>query len=85
MRAFYFLLSVISASSPCPSVWTDGSSVGLGCLHFNPETGMDWNDASGYCQATQGSQLVEILTSEQMDFLKAELGSMESSVIFSCE
>ena len=42
---------------------------------------MDWNDASGYCQATEGSQLVEILTSEQMDFLKAELGSMESSVI----
>ena len=46
---------------------------------------MDWNDASGYCQATEGSQLVEILTSEQMDFLKAELGSMESSVIFSHE
>ena len=87
MREFYFFLSIVSASSSssslCPSGWTDGSSAGLGCLHFNAETGMDWNAASSYCKATEGASLVEILTPEQMDFLMAELASLEISVAFS--
>ena len=82
MREFYFFLSIVSASSSslCPSGWTDGSSAGLGCLHFNAETGMDWNAASSYCKATEGASLVEILTPGQMDFLMAELASLEISV-----
>ena len=65
----------------CPSGWRDGASVGLGCLLFSAETGMNWNDASDFCKTTQDrAHLIEILTSEQMDFMMAELGLFEAEV-----
>ena len=67
----------------CPAGWRDGSSVGMGCLQFNAQTGMDWNEAKDYCKTTElGASLVEILTSEQMDFIMVELGLLETTVKF---
>ena len=65
----------------CPAGWRDGSSVGLGCLLFNPETGLNWNEASDFCKTSQDSaHLIEILTSEQMDFMMVELALFEAEV-----
>ena len=65
----------------CPPGWTDGTSVGLGCLLFSAETGMNWNEASDFCKTTQDkAHLLEILTSEQMDFMMVELGLLEAVV-----
>ena len=65
----------------CPSGWRDGSSVGLGCLLFSAETAMNWNEASDFCRTGQDTaHLLEILTSEQMDFMMAELGLLEAAV-----
>ena len=66
----------------CPSGWRDASSEGLGCLLFSAETGMNWNEASDFCKASQdGAHLVEILTSEQMDFIMIELQLTEDVVM----
>ena len=67
----------------CPPGWRDGASVGLGCLLFSAETGMNWNDASDFCKTGTGqvrAHLIEIFTSEQMDFMMAELGLFEAEV-----
>ena len=74
-------LSLAVCVWPCPTGWRDAASVGLGCLLFNADTGMDWNAASEFCKGSQeGASLIEILTSEQMDFMMMELGTLEHTV-----
>ena len=66
----------------CPPDWRDGNSVGLGCLLFSADTAVNWNEASDFCKTTQDrAHLIEILTSEQMDFMMAELGLFEAVVL----
>ena len=76
------LVSLVSAKDvDCPPGWRDGSSVGLGCLLFSPETGLNWNDARDFCKTSQDrAHLIEILTSEQMDYMMAELALFEAEV-----
>ena len=83
MKNFSLILWLSLAVSvwPCPTGWRDAASVGLGCLLFNADTGMDWNAASEFCKGSEeGASLVEILTSEQMDFMMMELGTLEHTV-----
>ena len=65
----------------CPPDWRDGSSVGLGCLLFSAETALNWNEASDFCKTAEDTaHLLEILTSEHMDFMMVELGLLEAVV-----
>ena len=86
-RRCLLLLSVLfsalasSQDVDCPPGWRDGSSLGLGCLLFSADTALNWNEASDFCKATKDTaHLLEILTSEQMDFMMVELGLLEAEV-----
>merc|ERR1711879_217390 len=80
VSVFFILLSVaFVSSSDCPPGWSDGSSVGLGCLHYNGTALLVWTEAVAYCNtADERGALVEILTAEQMEFLVVELEALEA-------
>ena len=62
----------------CEEGWTDGGSVGLGCLLFNQEGKThDW--AAMVCQDL-GGHLVEIHSLPQLEFLRSELKSLEADI-----
>eukprot|EP00091_Calanus_sinicus_P006654 TRINITY_DN17361_c0_g1_i1.p1 TRINITY_DN17361_c0_g1~~TRINITY_DN17361_c0_g1_i1.p1 ORF type:complete len:169 (-),score=32.01 TRINITY_DN17361_c0_g1_i1:61-540(-) len=62
------LVSIVSASS-CPHGWYDGTSEGLGCVLFNGDSAYTWNSAQEYCHTEEESNLVEVFTPEQQEFL----------------
>ena len=53
--------------SPCPHNWVDATFVDLGCL--------PWEQANIYCHE-ENATLIEILTEEQLDFVRMELFSL---------
>ena len=56
----------------CEEDWTDGNSVGLGYLWIERFTTCNYEEAVRYCGERQ-SDLIEILTSEQMEFVVNKL------------
>ena len=66
-------LVAVQKSDLCPEQhWVDASYAGLGCLLFTNDT-RSWEESSNYCQDVEGARLVEVETSQQMDFLRSEL------------
>merc|ERR1719209_1699733 len=63
----------MAESSTCAAPWMDGSSVGLGCLHFSSENAMTWYDADAFCHDQHNSKLISIESSEQNEFVKMVL------------
>merc|ERR1712179_256552 len=56
----------------CPSGWTDGSSVGMGCLLFDSSQGYTWDKANDFCHSN-GANLVEIRSVGAMEYVKMML------------
>jgi len=63
--------STTSTTIICQDDWIDGSGVDLGCLYFE-ESGMSHSQAKELCESME-SQLVEIHTSNQLNFISSEL------------
>merc|ERR1719402_427219 len=78
---FFFCLTKLSSGTsiedeidnPCPEHWIHASLVDMGCLLFNSTYYYAWEGANVYCQSVENASLVEITTSEQMEFLQMEL------------
>ena len=56
----------------CEEIWTDGNSAGLGYLWMERFTTCNYEEAVRYCDERH-SHLIEILTSEQMEFVVNKL------------
>ena len=56
----------------CDEDWTDGNSVGLGYLWIERFTTCNYEEAVRYC-GERHSHLIEIFTSEQMEFVVNKL------------
>jgi len=63
--------STTSTTIFCQDDWIDGSGVDLGCLYIE-ESGMSHAQAQELCESME-SQLVEIHTSNQLNFISSEL------------
>ena len=50
----------------CEAGWSDGTSVGLGCLYFERGESMTYSDAKQYCN-NRDSNLLELETEDQME------------------
>ena len=66
----------IANKSSCDSGWSDGHSVGLGCLKF-AEDPMTYQDANTFCY-NHSAHLVEVHDTDQMDFMVMELQLLET-------
>ena len=66
----------LRASGTCDPGWSDAHFVNMGCLYFGTKA-MDIHEANEFCGLNTSAHLVEILTSEQMDFLIMELQFLE--------
>merc|ERR1711942_13145 len=71
--------SVVEGPPACPQSWQDATDLGLGCLLYNSTERMDFITASTYCkECYENASLVEILTVEQMDYLRMSLKILEA-------
>ena len=61
----------------CPADWVDATSMDLGCLLFNSTTAYTWEKAYGYCRSVENASLIDILTEEQLDFVRLKLYDLE--------
>ena len=52
----------------------------MGCLLINRTETLTWEEAHKSCQAEKNASLVEILTTDQMDYLQMELTSIEEFI-----
>ena len=52
----------------CEKGWSDGASVGLGCLYFERGESMTYSEAKQYCN-TRDSDLLELETEDQMEYV----------------
>lgn len=68
----------------CPHGWIDAKHVNLGCLYFEKDKSMPWNDAKNYCENLEyeNSHLVEIYDSTQQKFLKEMLLNFDNSFVW---
>merc|ERR1719507_2393721 len=65
----------------CLDGWVDGSSVEMGCLYFNTTDPMTWLESVQSCKAgTTNGYILEILSPQQMDFVKTALWFLEDEV-----
>ena len=65
----------------CPPLWTDASSVGLGCILIDiNDMGTDEVSADTLCRRWEGGRLLEIYTSDQMSFLQTLLAEKEEQL-----
>ena len=54
----------------CPNGWLDAQNFNLGCLIFDGNKSMAWNEAQNYCQKLDSnSHLVEIFSDDQQEFM----------------
>ena len=60
-------------SANCPDQWLDASFVDMGCLLINSSKAYHWDAANIYCQRDENATLVEILSQEQLGFLRMKL------------
>merc|ERR1712215_410654 len=67
---FIFLIATLNGSPSCPVGWFDGHPYELGCVLFNADTALIWDDAQEFCHTQDESNLVEIFTPYQQDFLE---------------
>ena len=66
----------LSASGTCDLGWSDAHFVNMGCLYFGTER-MNIDNANKFCGLNNSAHLVEVLTSNQMDFLVNQLQLLE--------
>ena len=65
----------------CPPLWTDASSVGLGCILIDiNDMGTDEVSADTLCRSFEGGRLLEIYTADQMSFLQTLLAEKEEQL-----
>ena len=66
----------------CPHGWIDANHKNLGCLYFEKDKSMPWNDAKNYCESLEyeNSHLIEIYDSTQQKFLKEMLLNFDNSL-----
>ena len=65
----------------CPPMWTDASSVGLGCILVDiNDMGTDEVHAEELCHSFEGGRLLEIYTGDQMSFLQTLLTAKEEQL-----
>ena len=65
----------------CPPMWTDASSVGLGCILVDiNDMGTDETHAEELCNSFEGGRLLEIYTGDQMSFLQSLLTAKEEQL-----
>ena len=54
----------------CPNGWLDAQDFNLGCLMFDGNKSMAWNEAQNFCQKLDSnSHLVEIFSDDQQEFM----------------
>ena len=65
----------------CPPMWTDASSVGLGCILVDiNDIGTDEVHAEELCASFEGGRLLEIYNGDQMSFLQTLLRDKEEQL-----
>ena len=60
--------TVSPSLTSCEKGWSDGASVGLGCLYFERGESMTYSAAKQYCN-TRHSDLLELEAEDQMEYV----------------
>merc|ERR1712215_83347 len=63
------LFTSLDVATSWSAGWFDGNPYNLGCIQFNASTALTWNSAQEFCHTQESSNLVEIFTQEQQNFL----------------